>query len=723
MDVFEKTVGWHPRFLPIYTKDAELLLIGEAEQFAFAAERFQEWMHELKSPTHLSQLLLQSADLSHQATWLNTIETLLTSRILADYGSTTESENYKIPNFLQPPTTCYAADDQFRLHLLTQFETPEFWRPWADRLALTLGADIAIVDDYLDPRLEHIDRACAKNGTPWIIIKPTGTHPTIGPRFTPNIPQTPCWQCLATRMLNNQPVRQWISQSSGVSVVPPSYFQRQAFERFITILERGLLSLNGRLGGRLFRFDLNAEGYAEHTVVHRPQCRLCGPPNANESLMHRPIQLQPTPKRYIDDGGVRAINPEQTVKSILPHVSPITGVIAEFSSLTPPRPDAIVIYRSSFFKTPLPQKSGLNNSDFVQVSLGKGVSHTQSKASALCESVERYACQYRGDEPSVVARPDELDARAILPDQLVHVSNEQLKRVAAEPTLGRRELLSTRRYQPKIPLQWIAAWSLTNDEPCYLPLTACYANTPFDEERYIRFCSNGCASGNNSEEALLQGFFELIERDATAVWWYNQLERPAVDLTALPPKALQRFSNTLGSDWDYWVLDLTHDFEIPVMVALAQHRHESTFCFGFGCHLDPKLACQRALTELCQLIPIRNNHAAPFEFSAIEAEPFLYPNPTLVSRSLDDYSVPHNDDIKSDIEHCVDKARQLGFETVVCNISRPDLPIPTFKVVVPGLCHIWPQLGNKRLYQLPVDLGWQPTPRTEAELNPIALMI
>ena len=29
---------------------------------------------------------------------------------------------------------------------------------------------------------------------------------------------------------------------------------------------------------------------------------------------------------------------------------------------------------------------------------------------------------------------------------------------------------------------------------------------------------------------MLQGFLELVERDAVALWWYNRTRQPAVDL-------------------------------------------------------------------------------------------------------------------------------------------------------------------------------------------------
>ena len=34
--------------------------------------------------------------------------------------------------------------------------------------------------------------------------------------------------------------------------------------------------------------------------------------------------------------------------------------------------------------------------------------------------------------------------------------------------------------------------------------------------------SNGNAAGSSPEDAVVQGFLELVERDAVALWWYNR---------------------------------------------------------------------------------------------------------------------------------------------------------------------------------------------------------
>jgi len=67
------------------------------------------------------------------------------------------------------------------------------------------------------------------------------------------------------------------------------------------------------------------------------------------------------------------------------------------------------------------------------------------------------------------------------------------------------------------------------------------------------------------------------------------------------------------------------------------------------------------------------------------------------------------------------KKQQLEF--CVVNYTRPDICLHTLKVIVPGLCHFWPQFGNKRLYNVPVKLGWLSKPLQEEEFNPMPLYL
>ena len=162
------------------------------------------------------------------------------------------------------------------------------------------------------------------------------------------------------------------------------------------------------------------------------------------------------------------------------------------------------------------------------------------------------------------------------------------------------------------------------------------------------------------------------------------------------------------------------DTAIPVMVGIGKHKETGGFIFGFGCHLQPELAAQRALTELCQLIPIRDQNGAPFDFDAIEEGEYLYPASSAKSVETD---ITASLDIKEDILALTKRLDGLGLEVLALNYSREPLPIKTAKIFVPGLCHIWPQFANERLYQAPVKMGWLSEANDENTVNQQALYI
>ncbi|MEZ4295282.1 MAG: YcaO-like family protein [Polyangiaceae bacterium] len=133
-----------------------------------------------------------------------------------------------------------------------------------------------------------------------------------------------------------------------------------------------------------------------------------------------------------------------------------------------------------------------------------------------------------------------------------------------------------------------------------VPAAYCYLGYPTKAESW--FCDldpNGHAAGNCIEEAILQGFFELCERDAVGIWWYSRAHRPGVDLASFEePYFLALREHYAGLGHELHVLDVTTDLGIPTFVAVARGRSPVRFCVGFGCHLEARLGVQRALTEL-----------------------------------------------------------------------------------------------------------------------------
>jgi ribosomal protein S12 methylthiotransferase accessory factor len=289
-------------------------------------------------------------------------------------------------------------------------------------------------------------------------------------------------------------------------------------------------------------------------------------------------------------------------------------------------------------------------------------------------------------------------------------------------------------------ISWSPLWSCTAGCVKYLPTSYLYYGfRDSDEHFYAWGDSNGNAAGSSIEDAILQGFLELVERDAVAIWWYNRLHRPQVDIDALADPyfgELREFFRAAGRE--FWVLDLTCDTGIPTYAAInrrTNHAREDII-MGFGAHLDARIALNRAITEMNQFIPavmnVDANGDAQYAFddkdsiawwttATLANQPHLAPaGPATV---IDTVGTHHAPDVKAQVEHCFGVAARLGLEVLVLDQTRPDVGLPVVKVIVPGLRHFWARLAPGRLYDVPVRMQWLAQPVAEADLNPIPMFV
>eukprot|EP01034_Spumella_vulgaris_P019656 gene19656-25147_t len=125
------------------------------------------------------------------------------------------------------------------------------------------------------------------------------------------------------------------------------------------------------------------------------------------------------------------------------------------------------------------------------------------------------------------------------------------------------------------PIDWTPIWSLTRGCHVYLPTQLVYysAEAASGDDGFYSFgCSNGNASGNTFEEAVLQGFLELVERDAIALWWYNRLSRRGVAIETFGDAYVMQIAEYYRDHHqrESWALDLTSDLGIPTFVAVSR---------------------------------------------------------------------------------------------------------------------------------------------------------
>ncbi|MFW9792550.1 YcaO-like family protein, partial [Brucella melitensis] len=77
------------------------------------------------------------------------------------------------------------------------------------------------------------------------------------------------------------------------------------------------------------------------------------------------------------------------------------------------------------------------------------------------------------------------------------------------------------------------------------------------------------------DEAVLQGLCEVYERDAVALWWFNRIARPGIDLDSVKDPYVDQMREFYASmDRNIWVIDLSNDLGISTFAAFSRRDHE-----------------------------------------------------------------------------------------------------------------------------------------------------
>ena len=605
--------------------------------------------------------------------------------------------------------------------------------------------EVILTDDYLRGELAAINRANLEKSRPWMLVRPVGTLLWIGPIFHPE--KTGCWECLAQRLRNNRPSEGFIQRRrDGISPLTPPLVDlpttQQMALAMVTneILKWILQGENKRLEGVIVTYDTLSLAIQNHVLVKRPQCSHCGylKPQRDRPL---PVILGSRKKSFTSDGGHRCIAPEETLKRYQHHISPLSGVVRSLEKLPYDCNGLAHIYTAKHHWAGMFDDLDNLRKNIGGRSSGKGRSSAQGKASGFCEAIERYSGIYQGNEVRIESNYLKLGDRAIHPNACMHFSQAQYD------SRGTWNAQCADLFQ-KVPhpfdeareIEWTPIWSLTQQEFKYLPTAYCYFG--YRESTYPECWANtnGCAAGNTLEEAILQGFLELVERDSVALWWYNRLQKPRVDLESFDEPYFLDITNYYQSiGRELWVIDLTGDLNIPTFAAISrrQDREVEDVIFGFGAHFDPKLAIQRALTEISQVLPavLRANADGTTQYAVsaeshmlnwwktatVENQPYLDPDRDATPKCKSDYEIVWHEDLLEDIKYCQQLVEKKGMEMLVLDQTRPDIGLKVVKVVVPGLRHFWKRLGAGRLYDVPVQMGWLEKPLREEEMNPIPL--
>ena len=603
---------------------------------------------------------------------------------------------------------------------------------------------VIVCGDYLEPRLAEVNRQRLQARTPWTLVRPRGMEALFGPIFRAG-DRGPCWDCLAHRLRSHREVHGFLRNFAG---------EEAAFKPFAAL--PGVLdALCGLIAAEIVKWLVLDEAAAinehaiamntgtlatsQHRVTRRPQCLACG-----DEALHRsdraptPLRLKSSPKAHRNSGGARSVAPEVTLAKYRHLVSPISGVVTWLTRTTDEADAWLHVHWAG--SNPGARSRSLSSlrRSLRSNSAGKGSTSEQSRVSALCEAVERHSGARHGDEIRIRKRFVELAGGddAIHPNDAQLFSDRQLDNAKRINAQGHPYNIVPPRFDPDAEIDWTPVWSLTQRRHRYLPTSMLYSMPAELRGRADPIAdSNGCAAGNTLEEAILQGFYELAERDAFAIWWYNRLRLPAVDLHGFDDEYLASAPEYYDRcERDLWMLDATSDIGIPTFVALSRRPNAETedIIYGAGAHADPRIAALRAVCELNQCLTwlprpgkadgrpmIDDPLALRWWKTARLAEcSWLAPAEDGPPGKAAQRPAVESADTREDVETCRALVEAKGMEFLVLDQTRPDIGMPVARVIVPGMRHFWARFAPGRLYDVPVGMGRRERPLAEAELNP-----
>ena len=556
--------------------------------------------------------------------------------------------------------------------------------------------------------LDAMDRHL-RGSAAWLPLQLHGATPWVGPLFgvlpgggdraDHRDPQGPCAQCLAIRLRGRHEVAV-VAQADAamhrVQVgVPPRRAERM--EPLLAELARRLAPGGDAAPLRAAMCRSTRHGLTWHAAPRGvcPRCR---------------TDVDPTPRTLVER---------------LDRLSdPLTGCLAVIGMVTPPDAPlqmaaAHTLPVARWVTLPPPTMDELGRTGrLAGVSSGIGLHRDIARLAARMEALEGYAGLWRGDADGAPRRAawSALAAGAALsPSALLAFSGAQ---VAAEgPELA--ALLD-----PDVVHAW---WPATGSDggTALVPLALAYDGVPEPGARW--WVSNGVAAGATPDGAMVHALCELIERDATAIWWHNALSRPRLPLPDDDDTAIAAIAAHQGSGREVALLDLTHDLGIAVRAAVAwDAAGGGGITMGFAADSDPRRADRRALVESCRVLPAyqawrmgrvrRGRLPAWFADTRVDDLPWLLAGPAFTAPPVLTAMAP--DGTAASALHTVRAAlARAGLAPWVIDLTRPDVGIPVVKVFVPGL-RFRNQFAPGRLYDVPVTLGWLAAPRTEREMLP-----
>jgi len=323
----------------------------------------------------------------------------------------------------------------------------------------------------------------------------------------------------------------------------------------------------------------------------------------------------------------------------------------------------------------------------ISIYSGKGSTEQRARISAIMESFERCLAEKPGLNENI--------AEGISAPTLVE---SYAKAIENFNVLDPKTLLLPQPYIPQSLLEWVEAYDLINEEEVFVSSNAVYHpyDAPGQCQKLFLSNTNGLASGNVIEEAILHGMLEVIERDAISIAQFTRNLGKEILLTKEDGHLYEIARKFKDAEIELKIWFVPTDTEIPTVIAVTDDvklKDPALLVMGAGSHLKPATAVVRAITEAAQsrVVQIQGAREDTDREGFIRSvgydrmkrlNYFWFEEGEKVSLSeVQDLS---RKSPAENIDLILEKLRGLAEKVLVVDLSRKEVAVPVVRVIIPG---------------------------------------
>jgi ribosomal protein S12 methylthiotransferase accessory factor len=504
---------------------------------------------------------------------------------------------------------------------------------------------LIVAADYPNINLfELINRLCFRKKKAWIRVSLDEDIGYLGPLVIPK--RTSCFNCCELRLVTNSPDYEYELWRNKENIPTKKSDIHGIFADMLSVMcikeiYRYLINSNQPdTIDNLLIFDTHHVNITKHHIISHPNCILCNPPSKTENSTiwnsaKNGTKSSDTRTAIEINKSDSLLSEEELLKRLRSMVDKKTGIVQEYEKLYEPHPLGIYFHHFSSATCSRPLRIGSNgqlttpvlieNSLIAPSPSGSGLSATEAELHTLMESAERYSNMVLDESRLIWSSYNGLREIAINPVDLGLYSEEVYD----------RKDIKCSRFLVNSEMPWIEGVDLYSRKAIMVP--ADFVFYPAIRKNPLIFdTSNGASAHVDNVRAILNGLYEVIERDSFLTMWLNKISMPVLDSKILPFGFDESIKLINHYGMEVKLVDLTNDTTIPTIMAACHNKNPNrspALLVGTGCHIDPAKALQKALFEMEFMLtemlehPNKKKINRPNQISTMLEHPLYYLNP------------------------------------------------------------------------------------------------